>query len=455
VVQIGGPELLPPRYEDAQRVAAGGMSEVLRATDGVLGRTVAVKILGRELSANEDARKRFAREARAAARLSDDPCTVTVFDVGEWEGRPYLVMEYLSGGTVEHIIRDGPIPSVGRTLQLLARSASALDHAHAQGVVHRDVKPGNLLLDDRGDLFVADFGIARVAGLEALTVAGTILGTSGYLAPEQAAGGTATPASDRYGLAVVAYELLTGTRPFRRDSPAEEVVAQATSPVPSAAARNATLPDGVDPVFERALAVDPVRRYPSCGAFLDDLRESLADGWPIRDSAEPTLVIPPPTRRSRSLSPFLLAAGLVVAGIAGAFVLTGGHGTASAPPVTVRVTVPPRTVTEQTTTAAPPAAGSTGTGLIARGESLLASGRALEALPLLQQANNQLNASGTTGEARADTDLAVAIVGVRSCNGVVSLVDRADQIIGPTPKTAALRAACTGPPGHRPGHHKD
>ena len=198
------------------------MSEVYRAIDTKLDRTVVIKLLAERDAADSDLRERLTREALAAGRLTAGPNTVTIYDVGEWDGRPYIVMEFLPGGSLEEQLRrDGPV-SPRRALACLADAAAALDHAHASGVVHRDVKPANLLLDGEGRLHVADFGIASAAGLASMTLTGTVLGTAGYLSPEQAQGRPATPAADRYALAVVGFELLAGERPFRRDSFAAE-----------------------------------------------------------------------------------------------------------------------------------------------------------------------------------------------------------------------------------------
>src|SRR5205085_2726462 len=214
-----------PRYRDPERVGHGGMGEIFCAVDESLGRAVAIKVLSERFAQDQAIRRRFTREALAAARLSGEPNTVTIFDVGEWNERPFIVMEHLPGGTLDdRITREGPQP-VDRVLRWLEQTAAALDHAHARGVVHRDVKPGNLLLDRDGNVHVADFGTASAAGLDSLTLTGTVLGTAGYLSPEQARGDRATPASDHYALAVVAFELLTGKRPFEADSPTAEAAA--------------------------------------------------------------------------------------------------------------------------------------------------------------------------------------------------------------------------------------
>src|SRR5881392_1195843 len=268
-------DILPPRYRSPRRIAVGGMGEIYRATDVALGRAVAVKVLSAHYAGNDDIRSRFTREALAAARLSGEPYVVTVFDVGEHAERPYIVMEYLGGGSLEERLRGGA-QDPGQALDWLEQAAIALDAAHRHGVVHRDVKPANLMLDRNGTIHVADFGIASAAGTDSLTMTGTVLGTAGYLSPEQAQGERATPASDRYALAVVAFELLTGSRPFEADSPTAEAAAHVNAPVPSISAR-ADLPRELDRCFERALSKDPARRFPTCAEFVAALRSAFAE----------------------------------------------------------------------------------------------------------------------------------------------------------------------------------
>ena len=263
------PSPLPPRYLDPERIARGGMGEVWKAEDADLARVVAVKLLAEHYSHDEAIRGRFTREALAAARLSNAPSTVTIFDVGEYEGRPYIVMEYLAGGSLADRLEQSGTPAPGQVLDWLDQAAAALDAAHASGIVHRDVKPGNLLLDDRDRVKVADFGVASAADLGSFTEAGTVVGTAGYLAPEQARGERATSASDRYALAIVAFELLTGVRPFARDSSTAEAMAHVSAAIPPASAQNPELPPEVDDVLARGLAKDARHRFESAAEFVE------------------------------------------------------------------------------------------------------------------------------------------------------------------------------------------
>jgi eukaryotic-like serine/threonine-protein kinase len=198
------PVPLPERYRPLRHIANGGMAAVWAAQDTVLRREVAVKLLAPELAQDERARARFEREARTAASLSDHPNVLTIYDVGEHDGASFIVMESLPGGSLADRVRgDRRVPHT-QALTWLEQAAAALDTAHERGIVHRDVKPANMLFDGHGRLILADFGIARLAFESGLTTTGELLGTAAYVSPEQVSGRPATPASDRYSLAVVA-----------------------------------------------------------------------------------------------------------------------------------------------------------------------------------------------------------------------------------------------------------
>src|SRR3954463_5132985 len=255
---------LPDRYRVVRHLANGGMASVWEAHDELLDRDVAVKLLASHLGEDERARRRFQREARAAAGLSSHPNVVTIYDVGEHAGRVFMVMEIMRGGTLGDRLKSREDVPHAKALRWLHEAAAALDTAHDAGVVHRDIKPGNLLLDSRERLAVADFGIARVAWEDQLTATGQVLGPAAYLSPEQALGEAATAASDRYALAVVAYELLTGTRPFEAEHFAAQARAHVEDPVPPASSRVVSpLSRAVDATLEKGLAKDPKDRWRS------------------------------------------------------------------------------------------------------------------------------------------------------------------------------------------------
>jgi eukaryotic-like serine/threonine-protein kinase len=475
-------EVLPDRYAGATLIASGGMGRVFRATDTALRRDVAVKVLADRYADDEAVRARFRREALAQARLSGNPNIVTIFDVAEHHGQPMIVMAYLEGGSLDARVQDHDGCPPAQVLAWLEQAAAGLDAAHAAGVVHRDVKPGNLLLDGRDQVHVGDFGVASAAGLANLTETGTILGTAGYLSPEQAQGERATAASDRYSLAVVAFELLAGRRPFESDSTTAEAARHATAPVPSIRNVKPDLPAAFDAVFDRALAKAPSARYPSCAEFIAELRAALHEdagttGWIMPVASPPTAVtqVAGPVRREetwtagerqapsprRRLLPLLLLV-LLGGGIAAAFAATSGGREHAAPqkrkPVTIVHTVTqPGTTVEQTVTApAPPPAtvtspstppattaavtgGSSGTALNAAGYAKMKAGDYRGALPLLEQAVQRLQGTGSLGEAYADYNLAYTRYALGQCSGVLPLLDHSQAIQGSRSEIDALR----------------
>jgi serine/threonine-protein kinase len=266
-------------YRLDTRIGAGGMAVVYRARDQRLGRTVALKVLPPALAGDDEFRERFIRESRAAAAV-DHPHIIPVYGAGDADGILYLAMRYVSGGDLRSVMqREGPLPAE-RAAFLLSPVASALDAAHAAGLVHRDVKPANVLVDTspgRPDHpYLSDFGLAKgAASVAGLTGTGQFLGTADYAAPEQISGGRAYPQTDQYALACAAFTMLTGVPPFARDEPLAVLWAHMNDPPPSVVARRFDLSPAVDHVLGRALAKDPAARYPSCGAFADDLRAAL------------------------------------------------------------------------------------------------------------------------------------------------------------------------------------
>jgi serine/threonine-protein kinase len=362
---------LPDRYRVVRHIANGGMASVWEAHDELLDRSVAVKLLASHLSEDDRARQRFQREARAAAGLSNHPNVVTIYDVGEHDGRTFMVMELLDGGTLSDKLRSGDRIGPDVALGWLRDAASALDAAHAADVVHRDVKPGNMLLDDHGRLAIADFGIARLALEDQLTATGQVLGTAAYISPEQAVGEPATAASDRYALAVVAYELLTGERPFQAENFAAQARAHVEDTPPPASELNPDLSPEVDDVLARGLAKEPEERWSTAGEFVSALEDALAapEPTPTPDPTPRTRMIgSPPARPPRRTVPATdgagppparrRGAGLLLAGLAGLILLavlavvllSGGDGNESRDPEGARSeATPERTATREAT----------------------------------------------------------------------------------------------------------
>ena len=273
-------EVLAARYRIEQPLGQGGMASVYLAHDEELDRPVALKILADNLAGDATFRDRFEREAQLAARLSH-PNVVRVFDVGESEGRPFIVMEYVEGDTLaDELARHGalePVRAVGLALQI----CSGLEAAHASGLVHRDVKPRNLLLRPDGVLKIADFGIARAAESTRLTEIGTILGTAAYLAPEQAEGLEETPAADLYSVGAVLYELLTGLVPYAATSLVELLAQQQAGPP----APIGGVPASLELAVVRCLEPDPTERPPSAGALAAELTAAQAPTIPLERGA--------------------------------------------------------------------------------------------------------------------------------------------------------------------------
>jgi serine/threonine-protein kinase len=265
--------LLGGRYRLDDHIAGGGMGEVWRGTDDVLGRTVAVKILLPALLEDPGFVERFRGEARTMATINH-PGVVDVYDYGsDPAAGAYLVMEYVEGDALSRTLGRVGRLTPGRTMALVAQAADALQAAHDKGIVHRDVKPGNLLVRPDGTLVLTDFGIARSAMVSQLTAAGSVLGTASYISPEQAAGAVATPLSDVYALGVVAYQCLAGRRPFEGDNPLEIAMKHVRSMPPPLPADT---PPAVRAIVERAMAKEPTARYSSAAALGQVSRRAAA-----------------------------------------------------------------------------------------------------------------------------------------------------------------------------------
>jgi serine/threonine protein kinase len=304
------------------------MAVVYRARDRELDRDVAVKVLAEHLASNQEFRRRFLREARIAAKLSH-PNVVSVYDGGETDGLPYIVMEYVEGVTLaDELARRGRFSS-DEAAGLAVQVCAGLAHAHDTGLVHRDVKPQNLLLRADGVLKIADFGIARAVEGTQLTEAGTVLGTAVYLSPEQAAGEQVSQAADIYSLGAVTYELIAGQPPFAFENLAELVLKQRAGRVASLRELVPELPVRLDEIVLRCLSPEPSARPPSAAALAQELAAFTPEAATVPFPAAASPVTR--ARSRRRVWPFAIAAA-TIAIVAGGLALAARDGNGSNPP---------------------------------------------------------------------------------------------------------------------------
>jgi serine/threonine-protein kinase len=332
------------RYRIQRVLGHGGMAAVYLAHDEELRRPVAVKVLTGHLAGDESVRERFVREARLAARLSH-PNVVQVYDAGETGGQPFIVMEYVPGRT---LAQCGKLPA-DDVVPLMLQACAGLQHAHQAGLVHRDVKPGNLLLRDDGVLKIADFGIARTAEATHLTQLGTILGTAAYLAPEQATGEEVSPAADIYSLGAVLYELLTGRAPYQFESLAELALQQKKGLIVPVRDLEPAVPEPVEAAVMRSLARE-ARFRPGSAA---DLAHELAGATEV--PTEPLLATavtePLQSRTYRSVPGagawlwIAAATAIAVLAVILGLLQVGNGGQTSEPTMPARITPPQRGAT--------------------------------------------------------------------------------------------------------------
>jgi hypothetical protein len=329
-------EVIADRYELEELVGSGGMSSVFKARDRLLERNVALKILHAHYAEDGDTIERFRREARAVAQLSH-PNIVTVIDRGEEDGRQFIVFEFVDGHTLKEIVEErGPLP-IGEAVELAIGVARGLAFAHSHGLVHRDVKPQNVLLNGDGKPKVTDFGIARSLDVQGVTQTGTVLGTSHYIAPEQASGQPVDAQTDVYALGAVLYELLTGTVPFDGESFVSVALKHVHEQAPSVLELRPDCPLRLAAAVERALEKEPHDRFPTMDAFAAELEAVLAGLDRSDPETAATMIVPGRVLRQsrprrararRSQWPFALAAlgaVLLAAAIVG-IVLTRDHG---------------------------------------------------------------------------------------------------------------------------------
>ena len=298
--------VLDNRYDVGRPLGSGGMGEVYLARDRVLGRDVALKVLRTQYAGDREFAERFKREAQSAASLSH-PNIVQVYDRGETEdGASYIAMEYVPGGTLkEKIVTEGPL-GAREAAALGAQVAEALGAAHERGMVHRDIKPQNVLLTGKGDAKVADFGIARAGSSVTISKTGSVMGTAGYMSPEQALGKPATPKSDLYSLGVVLYEALTGGLPFTADNPIAVSMKHVNEPLVPPREIDPTIPEGMNALVTRLMAKNPDDRYASADELAEDLGRisrglaptAAPTGAAPTRAQRPPVVPPGPTRRA-------------------------------------------------------------------------------------------------------------------------------------------------------------
>lgn len=263
--------MIANRYEVFKHIGQGGMADVFLAMDTILNREVAIKILRSELCADPVSVVRFEREAQAATTLSH-PNIVEIYDVGEYKGHRYIVMEYVPGRTLKQVIRSRGSLEPDEAIDIEKQLVSAVSEAHHKGIIHRDIKPQNIIVKSDGSIKILDFGIAIAKGNIQVTQANNVMGSVHYLAPELAKGKPASVQSDIYALGIVLFEMLSGDVPFKADSAVQVALMQMRNEMPSIRTINPSIPQSIENIITRATAKDPYKRYSSCVDMLDDLR---------------------------------------------------------------------------------------------------------------------------------------------------------------------------------------
>jgi YVTN family beta-propeller protein len=376
-----GEELAGYRIEEL--TGRGGMGEVYRAHDPRLDRNVALKVLAPRYAEDDDFRDRLLRESRLAASL-DHPNVIPVYDAGEVDGRLYLAMRYVEGTDLGKILREDGVLAPERAVAFAEQMADALDAAHERGLVHRDVKPSNILIDRRGHAYLADFGLTQSVSDRGPTD-GSLMGTIGYIAPEQIRGETVDGRADQYALGCLLFECLTGTLPYQGRSDLAAMFAHLEEPVPSATKRLASLPPAIDEVLARAMAKEPAERYETCQELVEEARAAL--GLETR------------RRGLRLAVAAASAAVLAVAGLVSALLLTGSSPSVAATGSLIRIDPETGGVTARYSVSAHPGVITTSAGRVWLGDFLEA------ALWRLEPRSGELKRVPPAGEPRDLTSL--------------------------------------------------
>jgi serine/threonine protein kinase len=418
-------QMVDGRYELQAMLGAGGMGEVWRAHDHRLARSVAVKLLN-ITAPDARLRQRFEREARAAASFSH-PNAVTVYDFGEEGDRPYIVMELVEGRSLADVIAErAPLPA-NEAVTIGGEVLSALGAAHRHGLVHRDVKPGNVLLTPDGRAKLADFGIATTVGgaAGALTATGEVLGTPHYLSPEQVSGKPATPRSDLYATGVMLYEMLTGAPPFTAEAPMAVALAHQRSPVPPLRSRRPQVDPALAHAVERALEKDPEQRYPDAESMRAALTGAPGDaGATVAISPSETQILetepepppPPVTPARRPLWPLVTVLALLALLVIGLALADGDDDPTSVAPSTTEEPAPSTTGRATTSTSPSTTRQTTTTSVATTTSAATTPGNALSAQSVALAAVAQQVASNPQAYGPRGADLARALADVQRAN---------------------------------------
>jgi serine/threonine-protein kinase len=423
------------RYQIKAELGRGGMATVYQAYDPLFERDVAIKVLPREFLHDPQFRARFEREAKAVASL-EHPAIVPVYDFGEDEGQPYIVMRLMSGGSLTDLLLKGAIP-LRQSVEIIGRIAPALDAAHSHGIIHRDLKPGNILLDQYGNAFLSDFGIARVAAAGGATLTGTnVIGTPAYMSPEQIQGDKALDGrSDIYALGVIMFQMLTGNLPYQSDTPAKLMMAHLLNPVPHALELNPKLPPGCEPVIQHALAKERDQRFSTAAEMTGALQAAVAGEIPTTPPAWVAATPPggiPPAPATRVLEG---------AETANATRLSTGPYSAQA---TIASAVPGPAQTLAAAPAAPPARRKTPAWLFLIG-GLLAVGAVGAGVLLTLSFLNSAGAPGRAARPAAATTAAPAALALPSPTPTQPPPSPTPLPPSPTPEPSATRTPAPSP----------